>query len=111
MAVLDGDPLRTYSSGWSWTFGKRTKTPPLALPAPGASSRHWSFSEKSPYARVGNQSMPMPSTVVELVIDPSSSFRPNLPPPTWLHLASEAAVPSKSLVYPSDWPGFPMPDC
>lgn len=95
MAVLDGDPLGRDSSGLSWTFGKRTKTPPLALPAPGASSRHWSLSEKSPYCRPGNQSIPMPSTVVELVIEPSA-LRPNFPPPTCCHLASDSAVPSKS---------------
>ena len=50
-------------------------------PVPGASSRHWSFREKSPYLRCGNHSMPMPSTVVLDVIEPSA-FRPNLPPPT-----------------------------
>lgn len=98
------------SSGLSWTFGKRTNTPLLALPVPGASSRHCSFNEKSSYCRPGNQSMPMPSTVVELVIVPSA-LSPNFPPPTCCHFANESAVPSKSFLYPSSWPGLPMPDC
>lgn len=85
------------SSGLSWTFGKRTNTPPLALPVPGASSRHCNFSEKLSYFRPGNQSIPIPSTVVELVIEPSA-LSPNLPPPTCCHLASDAAVPSKSFL-------------
>lgn len=52
----------------------------------------------------------MPSTVVELVIEPSA-LSPNFPPPTCCHLANESAVPSKSFLYPSSWPGLPMPDC
>lgn len=41
--------------------------------------------------------MPMPSTVVELLSEPSASLSENCPPPTCCHLAKEAAVPSKSL--------------
>src|SRR4051794_26216443 len=97
------------SCGWSRTHGNRTNTPELALPVPGASSRHWSLSEKSPYLRSGNHSMPIPSRVVPEVIDPSG-FCANEPPPTCCHLAKDSAVPSRIVRYPSVWPGVPSPE-
>lgn len=40
--------------------------------------------------------MPMPCTVVLLVMAPSADSA-NLPPPTWAHLEKVASVPSKSV--------------
>ena len=84
------------SSGWSCTCGKRTNTPLLALPSPGASSRNGSRSEKSPKVSSGNQSMPMPWTSLLLVSTPPSCSS-KAPPPTCSQRSSEAWVPSNSL--------------